>query len=113
MLAVVFAFWIRHHKRRDAFPLVPFSFFTRPTFSIGMVVMFLAFAAFTSAIYIALSVLWQAGRGESALMAAMVTLPFSLGSILGGFMAEHTTKLFGRWALTCSLILLVVGLYTT
>ncbi|GAA3676650.1 MFS transporter [Arthrobacter ginkgonis] len=113
VLAVVFAFWIRHRERRDAFPLVPFSFFTRPTFSIGMVVMFLAFAAFTSAIYIALSVLWQAGRGESALMAAMVTLPFSLGSILGGFMAEHTTKLFGRWALTCSLILLVVGLYTT
>lgn len=112
-LTLLFIGWELRLERLQRFPLIPLSYFKRATFSMGLFIGVLAFASFTSSIYIALAVLWQAGRGESALQAALVTLPFSLGAIIGGFIAERVTAAFGRWAMSVSLAALVLGYFMT
>lgn len=112
-LAVAFVLWQRHRERTGALPLLPVSLFRRPSFSLGLLMATLAFASFTSSIYIAMSTLWQSGRGETAVAAALVMLPFAVGSVVGGGVGDRLGLLFGRWTVTAALAVLLAGLTTT
>ena len=112
-LAFAFAWWERRIERAGGIPLVPVSYFRQVNFSAGLLVSLLTFAAFTSSIYITLSVLWQSGREESAAAAGLLTLPLSLGSVIGGLAAERMTALLGRWTVPVSLVTLAGGYFAT
>lgn len=109
VLAVAFVLWERYLERRGGLPLIPAGYFRDLNFSAGLVVSILTFAAFTSSIYITLSVLWQSGREETAFSAALLTLPFSLGGVVGGLLSEKIAERCGRWTVPLSLAALTSG----
>lgn len=113
VLMIVFVLWERRLERVNAFPVFPISLFRHLSFSLGLATTFVAFASFTSAIFISFSVLWQSGRGESALAAALVTLPFGLGVIIGALLEEKLSHLLRRWVVPAALAVLVAGFLIT
>lgn len=113
VVGVAFVLWQKRLERRNAFPLLPVTLFRHHSFSLGLVVAILTFASSTTSIYIALSVLWQSGRGESAVAAALVTLPLSIGAILGALASERVALKFPRNAVNVALLLLVIGYSAT
>lgn len=110
---VLFILRERSVDRRGGTPVLHLQHFRKLTFSLGLLQTVLGFAAFTSPIYIAMATLWQWGRGESALQAALVMLTFALGAIIGGVVDDRFTVWFGRWDIMVSLALLVGGYVAT
>ncbi|MFD6061229.1 MFS transporter [Rhodococcus wratislaviensis] len=108
-VAIAFVYWQRRRVNQNAEPLIPMTLFRYPSFSLGLIVAVLTFASATTSIYIALAVLWQSGRGETALAAGLVTLPFSVGAILGAALSERVAVHLRRHAVTFALALLVGG----
>lgn len=109
LLLIVFIFWEGRLERNNAFPLLPLSLFKETTFSFGLASAFLTFASFTGSIYIAFAVIWQSGRGEGALAAALVILPFSLGSSIGPLVGDRLAHMLKRWVIPASLLMLSCG----
>lgn len=113
VVLVLFILWERSVDRRGGTPLLQLHHFRKLPFSLGLLQTVLGFAAFTSPIYIAMATLWQWGRGESALQAALVMLTFALGAIIGGVIDDRFTVWFDRWDIMASLALLVGGYIVT
>ncbi|MER6979704.1 MFS transporter [Streptomyces carpinensis] len=113
VLTLAFVLWERRLGRRGLSPVLPMNLFRRAPFSLGTVSIFFAFASFGLGIYVALAILWQSGRGESALSAALVALPFSVGSILGAVISDRTAAWIGHWVVPGSLAALGAGLAVT
>lgn len=109
LLLIAFIFWERHLERINSFALLPLSLFRQATFSFGLASAFLTFASFTGSIYIAFAVLWQSGRGEGALAAALVILPFSLGSSIGPLVGDRLGHVLKQWVIPASLLMLSSG----
>lgn len=109
VLLAAFVLWERHLERTGGSPLLPPSLFRDKRFSFGLGTAFLTFASFTGSIYIAFAVLWQSGRGEGALAAALVILPFSLGSSIGPLMADRFAVRLKGWVIPASLAMLSGG----
>lgn len=106
---VAFLFWEGRLERRQAQPLLPLSLFRASSFSFGLAMAIPTFACFTGAIYIAFAVIWQSGRGEGALAAAFVMLPFSIASAIGPLLGAHLVRWFRQWAVSLTLALLAGG----
>lgn len=109
LLLVVFALWEIAYTRRGASPLVPPHLFRHPSFTGGVVLALVYFAAFTS-IFFTLSILWQTGLGHSALATGVVSIPFAIGSIIASSQSNQLARRLGRMVLVIGAGLLSVGL---
>ena len=109
VLIVLFAVWELSVARRSKEPLVPPHLFSHPSFSGGVVLALVYFAAFTS-IFFTISLLWQAGLGHTALESGLVSIPFAVGSIVGSSQSNRLAERLGRAVLLLGTGMVAVGL---
>jgi EmrB/QacA subfamily drug resistance transporter len=109
LLLVVFALWELSVARRGKEPLVPPHLFSHPSFTGGVILALVYFAAFTS-IFFTISLLWQAGLGHTALESGLVSIPFAIGSIVGASQSDRLAKRLGRTVLLIGTGLVSIGL---
>jgi EmrB/QacA subfamily drug resistance transporter len=109
VLLLLFAFWERHVAKGDSEPLVPPHLFAHASFTGGTILALVYFAAFTS-IFFTISLLWQAGLGHTALESGLVSIPFSLGSIVGAALSNRLAEKLGRNVLSLGTGLVAIGL---
>lgn len=109
VLLVVFAWWERHVARSDTEPLVPPHLFAHAAFTGGVILALVYFAAFTS-IFFTISLLWQAGLGHTPLESGLVSVPFSIGTILGAAQSDRLARRLGRTTLSIGTGLVALGL---
>lgn len=109
LLLVVFALWELAHTRRGGSPLVPPHLFSHPSFTGGVVLAMVYFAAFTS-IFFTISLLWQSGLGHTALESGLVSIPFAIGSIIASAQSNKLSQRLGRTVLVIGTALVTVGL---
>jgi EmrB/QacA subfamily drug resistance transporter len=91
----LFAWWQAFRARRERAQLVPPRLFAHPSFTGGVVLGFVYFASFTS-IFFVIALYWQAGLGHSALESGLLTIPFSVGSIIGASQSARLAQRLGR-----------------
>jgi EmrB/QacA subfamily drug resistance transporter len=109
VLMVVFAIWELSVARRGKEPLVPPHLFSHPSFTGGVILALVYFAAFTS-IFFSISLLWQAGLGHTALESGFVSIPFAIGSIVGASQSNRMAERLGRTVLLVGTGLVSIGL---
>lgn len=109
VLIVVFAIWELSVARRGKEPLVPPHLFSHPSFTGGVILALVYFAAFTS-IFFSISLLWQAGLGHTALESGLVSIPFAIGSIVGASQSNRLAERLGRTVLVIGTGLVSLGL---
>jgi EmrB/QacA subfamily drug resistance transporter len=109
LLLVVFALWEIAYTRRGASPLVPPHLFSHASFTGGVILALVYFAAFTS-IFFTLSILWQTGLGHSALASGVVSIPFAIGSIIASSQSNRLAQRLGRTVLVIGTALVSIGL---
>jgi EmrB/QacA subfamily drug resistance transporter len=109
VLLVVFALWEVVVARRGKSPLVPPHLFSHPSFTGGVILALVYFAAFTS-IFFTISIFWQAGLGHTALESGLVSIPFALGSIIGASQSNRIAERLGRTTLLIGTAMVAVGL---
>ena len=108
-LLVVFAWWQLARARAGRSQLVPPHLFSHRAFTGGVLLAFVYFAAFTS-IFFTISIFWQAGLGHTALESGLVSLPFSIGSIVGASQGERLVHHLGRATLVIGTACVAAGL---
>lgn len=108
-LLALFGLWERRLERANGNPLVPPRLFTHPSFTGGVLLALVYFAAFTS-IFFTIALLWQAGLGHSALQSGLVAMPFAVGSIIGASQSDVLAARFGRSVLIVGLGLVTLGI---
>jgi EmrB/QacA subfamily drug resistance transporter len=109
VLFVAFAFWERHVARGTEEPLVPPHLFSNLSFTGGVVLALVYFAAFTG-IFFTISLLWQAGLRHEAIAAGLVSVPFSIGTIIGASQSNKLAVRLGRVLLSIGTGLVAAGL---
>ncbi|HEX7835269.1 MAG TPA: MFS transporter, partial [Pseudolysinimonas sp.] len=109
LLLVVFAFWERNVAQRGKTPLVPPHLFSHGSFTGGVLLALVYFAAFTS-IFFTISIFWQAGLGHTALESGLVSIPFAIGNIVGASQSDRLAALLGRTVLVIGTALVALGL---
>ncbi|MEF2977396.1 MFS transporter [Subtercola sp. YIM 133946] len=109
LLLAAFGFWEVAYTKRGRLPLVPPSLFRHPSFTGGVILALVYFAAFTS-IFFSLSILWQTGLGHSALETGLVTIPFAGGLIVGSSQSNRLAARLGRTVLIIGTGLVAIGL---
>ena len=109
MLIALFGLWERHLESAGGNPLVPPRLFSHPSFTGGVLLALVYFAAFTS-IFFTIALLWQAGLGHTALQSGLVAMPFAVGSIVGASQSDVLAERFGRSVLIVGLGLVTVGI---
>lgn len=109
VLIAAFALWELSVARRDSEPLVPPHLFSHPSFTGGVILALVYFAAFTS-IFFTISLLWQLGLGHSALESGLVAIPFAIGSIVGSSQSNRLSQRLGRTVLILGTGLVAIGL---
>lgn len=108
-LIALFGGWEVVVARRGRSPLVPPHLFSHPAFTGGTILALVYFAAFVS-IFFAISILWQAGLGHTALESGIVSVPFALGSIAGASQSSKLAARYGRPVLIVGTAMVAVGL---
>jgi EmrB/QacA subfamily drug resistance transporter len=109
VLVLLFAFWELSVVRRGKEPLVPPHLFSHPSFTFGVVLALVYFAAFTS-IFFTISILWQTGLGHTALESGLVSIPFAIGNIVGASQSDRLAERLGRNVLSIGTGLVSIGL---
>ncbi|OBG93359.1 MFS transporter [Mycobacterium sp. E3298] len=108
-LLVVFAQWERHVETNGGNPLVPPRLFSHASFTGGVLLALVYFAAFTS-IFFTIALLWQAGLGHTALQSGLVVTPFAIGLVGGASQSDSLAARFGRTVLVVGLGMVAVGI---
>jgi EmrB/QacA subfamily drug resistance transporter len=108
-LLMVFALWERHVEKTGGNPLVPPRLFAHASFTGGVLLALVYFAAFTS-IFFTIALLWQAGLGHTALQSGLVVTPFAIGLIGGASQSDAFAVRFGRNVLVAGLGMVAVGI---
>ncbi|MBW0012696.1 MFS transporter, partial [Mycobacterium sp.] len=108
-LLVLFARWERHVDASGGNALVPPRLFARASFTGGVLLAMVYFAAFTS-IFFTIALLWQAGLGHTALESGLVITPFAIGLIAGASQSDALAARFGRSVLVVGVGLVAVGI---
>jgi fucose permease len=88
---------------------VPPHLFSHASFTGGVVLALVYFAAFTS-IFFTISIFWQAGLGHTALESGLVSVPFAIGSIVGASQSNRLAARLGRTTLSLGTGMVAVGL---
>ncbi len=109
VLLVLFGLWELSVVRRGREPLVPPHLFSHPSFTFGVLLALVYFAAFTS-IFFAISILWQTGLRHTALESGLVSIPFAIGNIVGASQSDRLAERFGRNVLSIGTGLVSIGL---
>jgi len=109
VLIALFALWERRLEKLEGNPLVPPRLFAHSSFTGGVLLALVYFAAFTS-IFFTIALLWHAGLGHSALQSGLVAMPFAVGSIIGAARSDVLAARFGRSVLICGLGLVAAGI---
>ena len=109
VLLAAFGAWEVAYTKRGRTPLVPPKLFSHPSFTGGVVLALVYFAAFTS-IFFTISLLWQSGLGHSALASGAVAIPFAVGSIISSSQSNKLAQRLGRNVLVLGTALVAVGL---
>lgn len=112
LLLALFGLWEWGVARRGRFPIVPPRLFAHPSFTGGVILALVYFAAFTS-IFFTISIFWQAGLGHSALESGLVSVPFAIGSIVGASQSDRLSRRLGRGVLQLGTALVALGLAGT
>jgi EmrB/QacA subfamily drug resistance transporter len=108
-LLAVFALWERHVEKAGGNPLVPPRLFAHASFTGGVLLALVYFAAFTS-IFFTIALLWQAGLGHTALQSGLVVTPFAIGLIGGASQSDAFAVRFGRNVLVAGLGMVAAGI---
>jgi EmrB/QacA subfamily drug resistance transporter len=108
-LLAVFALWERRVEKAGGNPLVPPRLFAHASFTGGVLLALVYFAAFTS-IFFTIALLWQAGLGHTALQSGLVVSPFAIGLIGGASQSDTLAVRFGRNVLVAGLGMVAVGI---
>lgn len=106
---VLFGLWECRVENVGGNPLVPPRLFRHRSFTGGVLLGLVAFAAFTS-IFFTIAMLWQAGLGHNTLQSGLVVMPFAVGIIVGAARSGTFAARFGRRALVFALGLVAGGL---
>lgn len=109
LLLLGFGAWEVRTAAGGGSPLVPPKLFAHPAFTGGVVLAMVYFGAFTS-IFFTISLLWQAGLGNSALDTGLVSIPFAIGSIVGSAQSNRFAMRLGRTVLVVGAGMVAVGL---
>jgi EmrB/QacA subfamily drug resistance transporter len=109
---VLFALWEVYFTKRGGAALVPPRLFHHLSFSLGVVLALVYFAAMVS-IFFTLSLLWQGGLGHTALESGFLVLPFALATAVFSSQSTKWAAKIGRNVLVIGAVLLVVGLGVT
>jgi EmrB/QacA subfamily drug resistance transporter len=109
VLLALFGLWEVAYTKRGKTPLVPPKLFAHPSFTGGVVLALVYFAAFTS-IFFTISLLWQSGLGHSALASGAVAIPFAVGSIISSSQSNRIAARLGRGVLILGTALVTIGL---
>ncbi len=109
VLLALFGLWEVRYTKRGKSPLVPPSLFHHPSFTGGVILALVYFAAFTS-IFFTISLLWQSGLQHSALASGVVTIPFAVGSIVGSSQSNRLAAKLGRTVLVIGTALVAISL---
>ncbi|WP_423919489.1 MFS transporter [Frigoribacterium sp. 2-23] len=109
VLLAVFGLWEHSYTKRGKTALVPPKLFAHPSFTGGVVLALVYFAAFTS-IFFTISLLWQSGLGHSALASGAVAIPFAVGSIVSSSQSNRLAQRLGRNVLVLGTALVAIGL---
>lgn len=109
VLITIFGLWEVRYTKRGNSPLVPPHLFSHPSFTGGVILALVYFAAFTS-IFFTISLLWQSGLGHSALASGAVSIPFAIGSIAASARSNQLARRLGRTVLIIGAGLVTVGL---
>uniref|UniRef100_UPI0006DD1B30 MFS transporter n=1 Tax=Mycobacterium sp. UM_11 TaxID=1638773 RepID=UPI0006DD1B30 len=102
-LLAVFARWERHVEASGGNPLVPPRLFAHASFTGGVLLALVYFAAFTS-IFFTIALLWQAGLGHTALQSGLAVTPFAVGLVGGASQSDTLAARFGRTVLVACLL---------
>jgi EmrB/QacA subfamily drug resistance transporter len=108
-LIALFALWERHVEKTRGHPLVPPRLFAHPSFTGGVLLALVYFAALTS-IFFTIALLWQAGLGHTALQSGLVVMPFAIGLIIGASHSDTLAARFGRTVLATGLGMAAIGI---
>jgi EmrB/QacA subfamily drug resistance transporter len=109
VLIAVFGLWERRVEKTNGNPLVPPRLFAHASFTGGVLLALVFFAAFTS-IFFTIALLWQIGLGHSALQSGLVIMPFAIGNVIGASQSDNLTARFGRTVLAVGLGLVAAGI---
>ncbi|MDQ2850218.1 MAG: MFS transporter [Actinomycetota bacterium] len=109
LLLVGFLLWERRVEGSGQLPLIPPHLLARGSFTGGVILAAVYFAAFTS-IFFTLSILWQTGLKHSALATGILLLPFAVASIAGASTSDSLAARYGRSVLTLGLALVAAGI---
>ncbi|HJQ03109.1 MAG TPA: MFS transporter [Jatrophihabitans sp.] len=108
LLLLVFLGWEVRYRRRGKEPVIDLALFAERSFSFGSSMITVFFAGFTSLFFV-LTLMLQFGRGYSALLAGVTTLPFALASGAAAGIAGRVVHRFGRKLLVFGLVLATLG----
>jgi EmrB/QacA subfamily drug resistance transporter len=100
--------WERRLGRRGGEPLVDLSLFAERAFSAGLVVSFGLVCAFGSFMFV-LTLLLQAGLGNSPLRAGTMALPLAATFTVMSILSRRLSGRFGPWAITAGAFVSALG----
>ena len=108
----IFAGWQVFFTKRGGSALVPPRLFHHASFTFGVILALVYFAAFTS-IFFTLSILWQGGLGHTALESGLLTIPFAVGTAVISSQSTKWAAKIGRSVLVIGAAMVAVGLGIT
>jgi EmrB/QacA subfamily drug resistance transporter len=108
----IFAAWQVYFTKRGGSALVPPRLFHHASFTFGVILALVYFAAFTS-IFFTLSILWQGGLGHTALESGLLTIPFAIGTAVISSQSTKWAAKIGRSVLVIGAAMVALGLGIT
>jgi EmrB/QacA subfamily drug resistance transporter len=109
LLIAVFGLWERRLEKTGRNPLVPPRLFRHGSFTGGVLLALVYFAAFTS-IFFTIALLWQVGLGHTAWQSGLVAMPFAIGLVVGAARSDTLAARYGRVVLIAGLGMVAVGI---
>ncbi len=105
----LFTAWERRRARHERTPLIDVALFAQRSFTAGVAVALVHFAAFIGLVF-TLSLYLQLGAGQSALSTGLVLMGFALGTFLSAAASDPLTDRLGRGVLLVGAGLLSAGI---
>jgi EmrB/QacA subfamily drug resistance transporter len=112
IVLAIFVVWELAYVRRDKEAVVELSLFKLRSYSFGVAMISLYFAAFTP-IFFVLTLYLQTGLKYSALLAGLATVPFAIGSGISAAVGGRIVNRFGRPLVAIGVSMVGIGILGT